>query len=74
MVSFVGRLCNIPMPNGFVVSLPGAFAVWCASGEAAFLHGRFVWSAWDVDELKSGPIRDRLDKDGQFLRIGVYGL
>lgn len=56
------------------MSLPGAFAVWCASGEAAFLHGRFVWSAWDVDELKSGPIRDRLDKDGQFLRIGVHGL
>ncbi|WKT51256.1 Short-chain dehydrogenase/reductase SDR [Fusarium oxysporum f. sp. vasinfectum] len=56
------------------VSLPSAFAVWCASGEAAFLHGRFVWSAWDVDELKSGPIRDRLGKDGQFLRIGVHGL
>ncbi|RBR05143.1 hypothetical protein FVER53590_08874 [Fusarium verticillioides] len=56
------------------VSLPGAFAVWCASDEAAFLHGRFVWSAWDVEELKSGPIRDRLDKDSQFLRIGVHGL
>ncbi|KAF5670148.1 peroxisomal short-chain alcohol dehydrogenase [Fusarium circinatum] len=56
------------------VSLPGAFAVWCASDEAAFLHGRFVWSAWDVEELKSGSIRDRLDKDGQFLRIGVHGL
>ncbi|KAF5725054.1 peroxisomal short-chain alcohol dehydrogenase [Fusarium mundagurra] len=55
-------------------SLPGAFAVWCASDEAAFLHGRFVWSAWDVEELKSGSIRDRLDKDGQFLRIGVHGL
>ncbi|KAF5624537.1 peroxisomal short-chain alcohol dehydrogenase [Fusarium sp. NRRL 52700] len=56
------------------VSLPGAFAVWCASDEAAFLHGRFVWSAWYVEELKSGSIRDRLHKDGQFLRIGVHGL
>ncbi|KAF5648872.1 short-chain alcohol dehydrogenase/reductase [Fusarium sp. NRRL 25303] len=56
------------------VSLPGAFAVWCASDEASFLHGRFVWSAWDVEELKSGSIRDRLDRDGQFLRIGVHGL
>ncbi|KAF4338094.1 peroxisomal short-chain alcohol dehydrogenase [Fusarium beomiforme] len=56
------------------VSLPGAFAVWCASEEAAFLHGRFVWSAWDVDEMKGGSIRKRLDKDGQFLRIGVHGL
>ncbi|KAF5558617.1 peroxisomal short-chain alcohol dehydrogenase [Fusarium napiforme] len=56
------------------MSLPGAFAVWCASDEAAFLHGRFVWSAWDVEELKSGPIRDRLDNDCQFLRIGVHGL
>ncbi|KAF4436656.1 peroxisomal short-chain alcohol dehydrogenase [Fusarium acutatum] len=56
------------------VSLPGAFAVWCASDEAAFLHGRFVWSAWDVEELKRGSIRDRLDKDDQFLRIGVHGL
>ncbi|KAI1024298.1 hypothetical protein LB504_005526 [Fusarium proliferatum] len=56
------------------VSLPGAFAIWCASDEAAFLHGRFVWSAWDVEELKSGSIRNKLDKDGQFLRIGVHGL
>ncbi|KAF5001943.1 hypothetical protein FGRMN_684 [Fusarium graminum] len=56
------------------VNLPGAFAVWCASEEATFLHGRFVWTAWDVDELKSGPVRERLDSDGKFLRIGVHGL
>jgi hypothetical protein len=55
------------------MSLPGAFAVWCASPEALFLHGRFVWAAWDVDELK-GPIRERLEKDVDFLRIGVHGL
>ncbi|KAH6960124.1 hypothetical protein DER45DRAFT_627163 [Fusarium avenaceum] len=56
------------------VTLPGAFAVWCASPEALFLHGRFVWAAWDVDELKSGPVRKRLEKDVNFLRIGVHGL
>lgn len=74
MVSFVMCLCKATIPDGFVVSLPGAFAVWCASDEAAFLHGRFVWSAWDVEELKSGSIRNKLDKDVQFLRIGVHGL
>ncbi|KAJ4246327.1 hypothetical protein NW762_013678 [Fusarium torreyae] len=56
------------------VSLPGAFAVWCASPEASFLHGRFVWAAWDVDELKTGALRERLETDGSFLRIGVHGL
>ncbi|KAM0418732.1 hypothetical protein ACHAPT_012330 [Fusarium lateritium] len=56
------------------VSLPGAFAVWCASPEATFLHGRFVWAAWDVDELKSGSIGRRLGTDDKFLRIGVHGL
>ena len=32
-------------------NLAGNFAVWLASPEAAFLHGRFVWAEWDVDEL-----------------------
>ncbi|KAH6625172.1 hypothetical protein C7974DRAFT_360088 [Boeremia exigua] len=32
-------------------SLPAGFGVWLASPQAAFLHGRFVMSAWDVDEL-----------------------
>lgn len=35
------------------VTLPGDFNVWLASPEAAFLKGRFVWSNWDVEELKS---------------------
>ncbi|KAG4423647.1 hypothetical protein IFR04_003192 [Cadophora malorum] len=33
--------------------LPGHFCVWLASPEADFLHGKFVWSNWDVDELKA---------------------
>ncbi|KAI1306932.1 putative short-chain dehydrogenase [Xylaria venustula] len=56
------------------VNLPGHFAVWAASAEAKFLHGRFLWAAWDVDELKHGELRKRIDEDPYFLRLGVNGL
>lgn len=56
------------------ISLPGAEAVWLASPEAKFLHGRFVWASWDVDELKSGEIRKAIEEDVEFLKIGVHGL
>ncbi|UKZ56665.1 hypothetical protein TrVGV298_010505 [Trichoderma virens] len=56
------------------ISLPSSVAIWAASDEAAFLHGRFIWSAWDVEELQSGPLRERIEKDEQFLRIGVHGV
>jgi hypothetical protein len=36
-----------------LVNLPAHFTVWLASPEAAFLNGKFVWSNWDVDELKA---------------------
>ncbi|KAH6660565.1 short chain dehydrogenase [Truncatella angustata] len=55
-------------------NLAGQFAVWAASEEARFLHGRYVWSEWDLDELKNGDIRKRIDEDENFLRIGVHGL
>ncbi|KAF2450728.1 NAD(P)-binding protein [Karstenula rhodostoma CBS 690.94] len=35
------------------VSLPANFNVWLASPEADFLKGKFLWTNWDVDELKS---------------------
>ncbi|CAH0022209.1 unnamed protein product [Clonostachys rhizophaga] len=54
--------------------LPGQFAVWAASDEAKFLHGRFVWAKWDVTELRKGPLRERIDNDTEFLRVGVIGL
>ncbi|KAH8666168.1 hypothetical protein BGZ61DRAFT_538358 [Ilyonectria robusta] len=54
--------------------LPGNFAVWAASKEARFLHGRFVWASWDVDELATGELRKRIDENVDFLRIGVVGL
>ncbi|KAI0431014.1 putative short-chain dehydrogenase [Xylaria sp. FL1042] len=56
------------------VDLPGHYAVWAASPEAKFLHGRFLWASWDVDELKHGELRKRIDEDPYFLRIGVNGL
>jgi hypothetical protein len=35
-----------------LVELPANFIVWLASPEAAFLKGRFLWSNWDIKELK----------------------
>lgn len=37
----------------FLVSLPASFILWLASPEARFLKGKFLWSNWDVDELKA---------------------
>lgn len=56
------------------VNLPGQFAVWAASDEAKFLHGRFVWAEWEMEELKTGQIRKRIDEDPWFLKTGVRGL
>ncbi|KAF5690892.1 peroxisomal short-chain alcohol dehydrogenase [Fusarium circinatum] len=55
-------------------NLPGHFSVWAASAEASFLHGRFVWANWDVDELKTGPVRQQIDSAEHFLKVGVEGL
>ncbi|KFA71747.1 hypothetical protein S40288_09774 [Stachybotrys chartarum IBT 40288] len=55
-------------------NLPGHYAVWAASDEAAFLHGRFTWTAWDVDDLRTGEARRRIDEDNKYLKIGVGGL
>ncbi|KAI0542552.1 short chain dehydrogenase [Xylaria digitata] len=57
-----------------VVDLPGHFAVWAASPEAKFLHGRFVWATWDVEKLQSGEIRSRINEDPAYLKIGINGL
>ncbi|KAI0508757.1 short-chain dehydrogenase [Xylaria bambusicola] len=56
------------------VDLPGHFAVWAASSEAQFLHGRFVWASWDVEKLQSGDVRRRIDEDPTYLKIGIHGL
>ncbi|KAK6949702.1 hypothetical protein Daesc_009786 [Daldinia eschscholtzii] len=54
--------------------LCGHFAVRAASREAEFLHGRFVWAAWDVDELKRREIRKLIDEEPYYPQIGVKGL
>ncbi|KAI1071764.1 hypothetical protein LB507_004927 [Fusarium sp. FIESC RH6] len=55
-------------------NLPGSFAVWAASSEAQFLHGRFVWSTWDVKDLASGDLKDQIEADQWLLKVGVKGL
>ncbi|KAK1659533.1 short-chain dehydrogenase [Colletotrichum godetiae] len=56
------------------VGLAGNFAVWAASEEARFLHGRFVWAKWDIEELKSGDIGERIKNNDHYLKVGVVGL
>jgi hypothetical protein len=53
-------------------SLPANFYVWAASKKAAFLHGRFAWTNWDVDELMA--MKDKIEADKGLLRVGVQGL
>jgi hypothetical protein len=36
-----------------LAELPAQTIVWLASSEAAFLKGKYVWTNWDVEELKS---------------------
>ncbi|MCJ1385590.1 hypothetical protein MMC17_008713 [Xylographa soralifera] len=50
--------------------LSGWFAVWLASGQAAFLRGRFVWGNWDVEELAER--REEIEREG-LLKVGVVG-
>ena len=51
------------------INLPGHFCVWLASPEADFLHGRFVWAHWDIEELIA--LKERMEKDPMFLSIGL---
>ncbi|KAJ5245798.1 hypothetical protein N7468_000781 [Penicillium chermesinum] len=50
--------------------LPANFAVWAASPKAAFLHGRFAWAKWNVEEIADAVQTRHAD----ILRIGVHGL
>lgn len=54
-------------------SLPANFSVWAATNEASFLHGRFVFAGWDVNELKGLLERDGLLESPDFLKVGVKG-
>ncbi len=54
------------------VQLPGQFAVWLASKEAAFLKGRFVWANWDVRELLGR--KGDFERDAELLTVGLKGV
>ncbi|KAJ3982295.1 short-chain dehydrogenase/reductase [Lentinula detonsa] len=57
------------------MALPADYAVWAASPEASWLHGKFVWAHWDVDELKADKdISKLMEQDKGFLRVAVQGL
>lgn len=38
------------------------------------MHGRYVESRWDVEELKNGEVAKRIEDDPYFLKVGVHGL
>uniref|UniRef100_A0A093Y346 General stress protein 39 n=1 Tax=Talaromyces marneffei PM1 TaxID=1077442 RepID=A0A093Y346_TALMA len=65
---------KIPRESFDSDDLCGAFAVWAATDEARFLHGRFAWASWDVEELATGELRKRIDEDPYFLRTSISGL
>ncbi|KIK66733.1 hypothetical protein GYMLUDRAFT_37861 [Collybiopsis luxurians FD-317 M1] len=62
------------------MSLPADYAVWAASPEASWLHGRFVWAHWDVDELQvaahqaDSDVAKQLEQEKGYLKAGVIGL
>ncbi|KAF5357545.1 hypothetical protein D9757_012356 [Collybiopsis confluens] len=62
------------------MSLPADYAVWAASSEASWLHGRFVWAHWDVDELRAAAtdatneVGKQMKDDEGYLKVGVLGL
>ncbi|KAJ3480836.1 hypothetical protein NLG97_g7972 [Lecanicillium saksenae] len=58
----------------FTENLSDYYAVLAASDEEKFLRGRFTWAAWDVDEISNGEIRERIETNGNYLKIGVVGI
>lgn len=44
--------CKYQLLTSNLVTLPAHYSVWLSSPEAAYLNGKFVWSNWDVTELK----------------------
>jgi hypothetical protein len=57
-----------------LVNLAGHYAVWATSEEAKFLHGRFTWAAWDVEELTSEVTKKKIVENPTYLQVGVVGL
>lgn len=66
-----GVAANIPksMMEWEDIDLPAHFARWLAGSESDFLHGRFLWANWDVNELIA--LKEKVENDASFLTIGL---
>lgn len=53
------------------MDLPASVCVWASTPAASFLHGRFTWSNWDVEELAEREVEFR---EPGYLRIGLQGV
>jgi len=51
--------------------LPAAAAVYLSSSEAEFLRGRFLWSNWDVTELKT--MQAEIENTTMWGQVGLVG-
>jgi len=76
IVSHIGTMVRVSLcikthTNIKKVDLPGSWSVWAATPHAAFLHGRFVWASWDVEEL--AQMKKEFSDPG-FLQFGLQGI
>lgn len=62
-------LCAEILTRFFIAELGAHFAVWLSSPEADFVKGRFLWSNWDVDELRAK--KALIESDPSQLSIGL---
>jgi NAD(P)-dependent dehydrogenase (short-subunit alcohol dehydrogenase family) len=65
----LGRIFSKDAPHWEDINLPAHFALWLAGPESGFLHGRFVWAQWDVDELIA--LKDKLGSDSNIMKVGL---
>jgi hypothetical protein len=65
------RWLDVPIADkvGVAEKMPGDFSVWLASPEATFLNGRYVWAAWDVDEMVA--MKEKVASDPSLLTMGL---
>ncbi|KAF4637073.1 hypothetical protein G7Y89_g1022 [Cudoniella acicularis] len=78
LISVNSEIAHLPVMPGYsayaaskiATDLPGAFIVWLSSPEAKFLKGKFVWTNWDVDDLKFRAQEIMSSKDLELTLVG----
>ena len=65
----LGKIFSKDAPHWESIDLPAHFALWLSGPESDFLHGRFVWAQWDVDELIA--LKEKLEKEPNVLTMGL---